>query len=188
MDYDYSYGSSTTTGALAGLGIGAYIIGLIIAIFAIVCMWKIFAKAGKPGWAAIVPIYNLFVEFEITWGKGIMFLLMLIPFVNGIIALITMVKLAKAFGKGGGFAAGLIFLPIIFLPMLAFGSAQYVGVGGAPAAPAPEAPAAPVAPEAPAAPVVEEAAPVVEEAAEAVEEAAPAADIVIEPAPLDDDQ
>ena len=196
MDYDYSYGSSATTGALAGLGIGAYIIGLIIAIFAIVCMWKIFAKAGKPGWAAIVPIYNLFVEFEITWGKGIMFLLMLIPFVNGIIALITMVKLAKAFGKGGGFAAGLIFLPIIFLPMLAFGSAQYVGVGGAPAAPvAPEAPAAPVAPEAPAAPVVEEAAPVVEEAApvveeaaEAVEEAAPAADIVIEPAPLDDDQ
>ena len=133
MDYSFD-SSSAATGLLAGIGIVGYIISLAIAVFAIVCMWKIFAKAGKPGWAAIVPFYNLYVEFEITWGNGIMFLLMLIPIANAIIALITMVKLAKAFGKSGGFAAGLIFLPIIFLPMLAFGSAQYVGPNGVPAA------------------------------------------------------
>lgn len=94
----------------------------------LVCMWKIFAKAGEPGWACIVPFYNLYVEFKITWGNGLFFLLMLIPGVNAVIGIITMVKLAKVFGKGGGFAVGLIFLSIIFLPILAFGDAQYQGV------------------------------------------------------------
>ena len=77
-----------------------------------------FTKAGKPGWAAIVPFYNLYILFEITWGNGLLFLLMLIPIVNSIVAIITMVKLAKAFGKGGGFAVGLIFLSLIFILIL----------------------------------------------------------------------
>ncbi|MBE6834630.1 MAG: signal peptidase I [Ruminococcaceae bacterium] len=114
------------------------IVGLAVCIFSIVVMWKIFAKAGKPGWAAIIPFYNLYILFEITWGKGIMFLTLLIPIANFVILLITYVKLAKAFGKGGGFAVGLIFCSIIFLPILAFGSAQYIGPNG-------ESAAAPVA-------------------------------------------
>ena len=135
MDYYDSY-SPATTAAVAG-GATVYVIFcLIFAAIGIIAMWKIFAKAGKPGWAAIVPFYNLYVLFEITWGNGIMFLLMLIPFVNFIIAIITMVKLAKAFGKGGGFAAGLIFLSFIFMLILAFGSAQYIGPNGEGAAPA----------------------------------------------------
>lgn len=103
-------------------------IGVIIAILGIVAMWKIFVKAGEPGWAAIIPFYSTYVLFKITWGNGWKFLLLLIPFANIVFIIITMVKLAKAFGKGGGFAVGLIFLSVIFYCILAFGDARYVGV------------------------------------------------------------
>ena len=138
MDYGYDYANSASAGAVAGLTAVYVIFALVVAVIGIIATWKIFAKAGKPGWAAIVPFYNLYVLYEITWGNGILFLLMLIPFVNFIIAIITMVKLAKAFGKDTGFAIGLIFLSFIFMLILAFGSAQYVGVNGeAAVAPAP---------------------------------------------------
>jgi len=103
------------------------IILLIVCIFAIVCMWKIFTKAGRPGWASLIPIYNMYVYFDIAWGNGLFFLLTFVPFVNFVVAIIQNVKLAQVFGKGGGFAVGLIFLPIIFLPILAFGSSTYRG-------------------------------------------------------------
>ena len=104
------------------------IISLVLCVFVLVCMWIVFRKAGKPGWAAIVPFYNLYVLFEITWGSGIRFLLLLIPIYNIILSIQTQVRLAKAFGKSGGFAAGLIFLPYIFIPLLAFGGTAYQGV------------------------------------------------------------
>jgi hypothetical protein len=136
MDYSYGYSTSSSDAALfAGLGIVYFIVCLLLSAFMIVVMWKIFAKANQPGWAAIVPFYNSYVLFDITWGNGILFLLLLIPFVNFVIMLITIAKLAQSFGKGGGFLVGLIFLPVIFLPMLAFGSAQYIGPGGVPAQP-----------------------------------------------------
>ncbi len=115
------------TAQLAALGTGQIIFYLIVLVFSIVCMWKIFTKAGEAGWKTLIPFYNMYTEFKIAWGNGWLFLLMLIPVVNFVIAIIFEVKLAKAFGKGGGFAVGLIFLPIIFLPILAFGSAQYIG-------------------------------------------------------------
>ena len=105
-------------------------IGLISALIAVIAYWKIFSKAGEPGWAAIVPFYNLYELYKITWGNGIFFLLLLIPIARWVIGIITSVKLANAFGKGGGFACGLIFLPDIFLLILAFGSAQYLGPDG----------------------------------------------------------
>lgn len=104
------------------------IISLVLCVFVLVCMWIIFRKAGKPGWAAIVPFYNLYVLFDITWGSGMRFLLMLIPLYNIILGIQTQIRLAKAFGKGGGFAAGLIFLPYVFMPLLAFGKGTYQGV------------------------------------------------------------
>ena len=104
------------------------IISLVLCVFVLVCMWIIFRKAGKPGWAAIVPFYNLYVLFEITWGSGMRFLLLLIPIYNIILSIQTQVRLAKAFGKSGGFAAGLVFLPYIFIPLLAFGKETYQGV------------------------------------------------------------
>ena len=104
------------------------IISLVLCVFVLVCMWIIFREAGKPGWAAIVPFYNLYVLFDITWGSGMRFLLMLIPLYNIILGIQTQIRLAKAFGKGGGFAAGLIFLPYVFMPLLAFGKGTYQGV------------------------------------------------------------
>lgn len=107
---------------------GATILYLAILVLGIVAMWKIFEKAGEPGWAAIIPFYNLYVLFKITWGNGWKFLFLLIPIANIVFLIITMVKLAKAFGKSGGFAVGLIFLSIIFYCILAFDQSQYLGV------------------------------------------------------------
>ena len=104
------------------------IVYLAVAVLGIVAMWKIFEKAGEPGWAAIIPFYNLYVLFKITWGNGWKFLFLLIPIANIVFAIITMVKLAKAFGKSGGFAVGLIFLSIIFYCILAFDKSEYLGV------------------------------------------------------------
>lgn len=104
------------------------IISLVLCVFVLVCMWIVFRKAGKPGWAVIVPFYNLYVLFDITWGSGMRFLLLLIPIYNIILGIQTQVRLAKAFGKSGGFAAGLVFLPYIFIPLLAFGKETYQGV------------------------------------------------------------
>ena len=121
--YDYyDYSSTPTFNPLPT------IISLVLCVFVLVCMWIIFRKAGKPGWAAIVPFYNLYVLFDITWGSGMRFLLMLIPLYNIILGIQTQIRLAKAFGKGGGFAAGLIFLPYVFMPLLAFGKGTYQGV------------------------------------------------------------
>ena len=107
---------------------GMTILSLALAVLGIVAMWKIFEKAGEPGWAAIIPFYNLYVLFKITWGNGWKFLFLLIPIANIVFAIITMVKLAKAFGKSGGFAVGLIFLSIIFYCILAFDKSEYLGV------------------------------------------------------------
>ncbi len=104
------------------------IFGLILAVVMIISMWKIFSKAGKPGWASIIPIYNLYVLYEISWGKGIYFLLLLVPFVNAFIGIITVFKLGQNFGKSTGFIIGMIFLPIVFMPMLAFSNAVFMGI------------------------------------------------------------
>ena len=121
--YDYyTYSSPPTFNPLPT------IISLVLCVFVLVCMWIVFRKAGKPGWAAIVPFYNLYVLFDITWGSGMRFLLMLIPFYNIILGIQTQIRLARAFGKSGGFAAGLVFLPYIFIPLLAFGKETYQGV------------------------------------------------------------
>jgi len=122
MDYgDYP------VGLLGGMAAGASIIYLAIIILMIAGMWKIFTKAGKPGWAAIIPIYNIIVLLEVV-GKPIWwFILMLIPFVNLIILIIVNLELAKKFGQSTGFAIGLILLAPIFYPILGFGRASYKG-------------------------------------------------------------
>ncbi len=111
----------------AGASALIVLIELAIAILVIAAMWRIFSKAGQPGWAAIIPIYNAYVLLKVAGRPGWWLLLCLIPFVNLVVLIVVMVDLAKAFGKGTGFALGLIFLSVIFLPILGFGSAQYVG-------------------------------------------------------------
>jgi len=110
--------------AAAGMGVFA-VVWLALAILMIAALWKIFVKAGEPGWAAIVPIYNMIVILTIV-GKPLWWIILfLIPFVNLIVAFVVVFDLAKAFGKGAGFALGMVFLGPIFYPMLAWGDAQY---------------------------------------------------------------
>jgi hypothetical protein len=107
------------------------IIGVLIALLMIVAMWKVFAKAGQPGWASIIPIYNLYIWCKIVGRPAWWIILMLIPLVNIIVGIVLCIDMAKSFGKGVGFGIGLAFLGIIFLPILGFGSAKYQGAAAA---------------------------------------------------------
>lgn len=98
-----------------------------IVAFFIVVQWKIYTKAGKPGWAVLIPIYNTIVLLDIVKKEWWWIFLFMIPIVNIVIAIIVYVELAKVFGKPGSFAVGLLLLPIVFFPILAFGSAKYEG-------------------------------------------------------------
>jgi len=109
-----------------GSPVGA-IVGLLVAVVLIVALWKIFTKAGQPGWASLIPIYNIYIWCKIVGRPGWWVILMLIPFVLFIIAIILGIALAMSFGNGVGFVVGLAFLGIIFFPILGFGSAQYQG-------------------------------------------------------------
>jgi len=107
------------------------LIELAVLVVVIIALWKIFEKAGKPGWAAIIPVYNIIVLLEII-GKPIWWIILFfIPCVNFIVSILVALEIAKCFGKGAGFAIGLILLPFIFYPILGFGDARYLG----PAAP-----------------------------------------------------
>jgi hypothetical protein len=105
---------------------------LAIVVFLIIAMWKVFEKAGQPGWAAIVPIYNTYVMLKISGKPGWWLLLMLIPIVNIIFAVWMMNMISKSFGKDEGFTVGLVLLGIVFFPILAFGEARYLGPYGNP--------------------------------------------------------
>jgi hypothetical protein len=104
---------------------GLVVVWLAVLVLMIAATWKIFVKAGEPGWAAIIPIYNFIVLLKIA-GKPLWWIILLfIPFVNLIILILVYVALARNFGKGAGFAIGLLLLPIIFFPLMAWGDAQY---------------------------------------------------------------
>ena len=120
-----------TSGSASALsGTVSTVVSLAIAIFYLVAMWRIYTKAGQPGWACIIPIYGTIVLLRICGRPAWWFLLYLIPVVNVVIGIIVLFDLAKSFGKGAGFGLGLLFLSLIFIPILAFGGAEYVGAGG----------------------------------------------------------
>ena len=107
--------------AAAGIGVTFVLVWLLLALFFVVVSWRIFTKAGEPGWASIVPVYNAIVLLKIAgkpwWWIFIMWLV--IP------VFIAYVDLAHRFGKSTGFGVGLVLLSPIFFPILAFGDAQY---------------------------------------------------------------
>lgn len=119
--YDIMYAS------MAGALMVYYIIVLAVGIVTLVGLWKMFTKAGKPGWACIIPFYSQYCQFEMAWGNGWLFLLMFVPCVNFVFMIMMWIKMAKAFGQGTGFGLGLFFLNPIFVLILGFGSAQYIG-------------------------------------------------------------
>ena len=120
----YTYNTSTSG---QGLSPAMIVIMLVACVIGIAANWKLFTKAGEPGWACIVPIYSSYVLFKIVYGNGIKFLLLLVPILNSITAIMLYVRLGQRFGKGVGFILGLIFLTPIFLLILAFDDSYYQG-------------------------------------------------------------
>ncbi len=132
---------------LAVFGVFLLVLGLGIIAFFMVVNWRIFSKAGKPGWASLVPLYNIYVMSDIIFGNLNYFFAVLITWAVSLIGIFTeisllsnlagvaslilsifyFIKLSKVFGKSGGFVVGTVLLPLIFLPILAFGKAEYIG-------------------------------------------------------------
>lgn len=102
----------------------------ILVIITIAALWRIYEKAGKPGWAAIIPIYNIIVLMEIIGKPWWWLLLLLFPPTTLIFAIWSINLLSKSFGQGAGFTIGLLLVGIIFYPMLAFGNYEYKGPAG----------------------------------------------------------
>ena len=127
------YNSSPGAAAALVAAIMAFIIPIIIVnIIVLVGYWKIYEKAGKPGWASLIPIYNVIVLLEII-GKPIWWIfLILFPCTTFIFAIWATNLLSKSFGQTEGFTVGLILLPFIFYPMLGFGNYKYLGPAGMP--------------------------------------------------------
>lgn len=100
---------------------------MAIGFIGIAGQWKTFQKAGQPGWACIVPFYNIYIMTKIGGKPSYRLLLMLIPGVNAIFAIWLVNMISKSFGNDEGFTLGLIFLGFIFWPILGFGSSQYIG-------------------------------------------------------------
>jgi hypothetical protein len=124
-----------------GLNIGIILFGMIFVLAIILVIvaahWKLFTKAGKPGWASIVPIYNIYVLLQIIGRPWWWLLLLFVPFINIIVAVMICLDLAKAFGKGTAFGVfGLVIFPYIGYLILAFGSSTYIDLTS-PIAPAP---------------------------------------------------
>ena len=131
MDYSYDYtytatelgeGAAVVVGTLLVFSFFFFVIGLVM----LISMWKIFRKAGKQGWEAIIPIYNMVILLDIVKLPMWYVIMFFIPVINFVFMIITYVNLAKAFGKDTVFAILLLFIPIIGFPMLAFGKSKYV--------------------------------------------------------------
>ena len=109
---------------IAGLGFFLLFV-LVLSIIIIAGMWKVYTKAGQPGWASIIPIYNIYILLKIVCKPTWWLILYLIPLVNFITIIIVLNNLSAKFQKGIGFTVGLILLPFIFIPLLGFGDAEY---------------------------------------------------------------
>src|ERR1700730_12806536 len=121
--------STSADGGGAGSIIGS-VVWLAVTVALIVGVWKLFAKAGQPGWASLIPIYNTITMLRITGRSGWWILGMMVPLLNFYVIIRLVFDLARVFGRGIGFGFGLLFLFPIFMLILAFGDAVYVGPNG----------------------------------------------------------
>ncbi len=130
--YDYNaYGNAATQVPPAALlaFIGAiWLVMLVFVVIAIIAYWKIFTKAGKPGWAAIIPFYNIIILLEIVGRPAWWIIFMFIPLANIVVAAVILHRLSRAFGHDIGFTIGLLLLSPVFMLILAFGESRYLGV------------------------------------------------------------
>jgi len=121
---------ATSLGVMAFMGVYMFVM-LAIVVVTMVIQWKVYVKAGQPGWAAIIPIYNIYVLLQIIGRPTWWLLLLFVPFVNLIALVIIQIDVAKSFGKDVLFGIGLLVLQPIFYGILAFGDAQYQGPAAA---------------------------------------------------------
>jgi len=122
-----TYDSAASAGVFAAFFAIMLIPGLIISVVLIISHWKIYEKAGKPGWASLIPIYNIIVLLEII-GKPVWWVfLILFPCTTFIFGIWAVNLLSKSFGQSEGFTVGLVLLGVVFYPVLAFGNYQYLG-------------------------------------------------------------
>jgi len=105
--------------------------GILVSILLVVGSWKTFQKAGQPGWAILIPIYNYLVALRIAGRPWWWILLLLIPLVNLVVHVVVNIDIAKSFGKGTGFGIGLWILPFIFFAILGFGESRFTGKAAA---------------------------------------------------------
>jgi hypothetical protein len=105
------------------------IVFLVFLALPIAGTWKVFTKAGKPGWGALVPIYNAYLFVKIAGRPGWWVLLMILPLINVVVSLVVAIDMASRFGKGTVFGIALWILPYFLLPVLGFGAATYRGPG-----------------------------------------------------------
>lgn len=126
---------------MSDLGIDSIIVGLISAYFGVIILivlvfiiagWRLFSKAGKPGWAIIIPFYNLYIYTQIIQRPGwwiLLYFSIAIPAVGALalvfLSIVDQLRLAKVFGRSAGFGVGLILLGWVFFPILAFSGSQY---------------------------------------------------------------
>lgn len=137
----------TTASSSSGSGSGGIFVQLALVVATIAGLWTMFTKAGQPGWAAIVPIYNFIVLLKMVGRPIWWILLFIVPLVNIVIAFILAMDTANAFGKSKLFGFfGLFLFSFVGYPMLGFGSATYLGPNGSGAAPTGPAPAGPTPP------------------------------------------
>lgn len=123
MSFRFDFkGADLLSSIVSGISVTTGLIYLMVTVVIMVSLWRIFDRAGKNGWAVIIPFYNSYVLFDIAFGKGIWFLLTLIPVLGTLASLVAYFMLGRAFNKSNLFCVGLAILPVIFLPILAFES------------------------------------------------------------------
>jgi len=122
-----SSSSSSSSGGSAVVALLFFAVYAAVIVLIIAGMWKMFVKAGQQGWLSIIPILNTYVIIKLAGREGWWILLFLIPCVNIVVAIIVYMDLAQKFGKSAAYGLGLIFLPFIFIPVLGFGDAEFIG-------------------------------------------------------------
>lgn len=151
MNAFQNYASSLSEGAAKALAVSLLLLVLLLIVWIVLILiatWKIFVKAGEKGWKSLIPFYSMYIQCRIAgiprifWIYLPVFLLLQVMnwtgrrdtgvygFLNGcnfVLQAIYCGYLARAFGKKTGFCIAAAFLPVIFLPILGFGSAKYVG-------------------------------------------------------------
>ena len=131
--YTTSYASDSAAAGAASAIFGVFaLVWLAIIVVFLISLWRLFVKAGKPGWAAIVPIYNQIVMLEIAGRPVWWFLIaMFVPFFGWWVQIVWFIDFAKSYGKSTGYGVFVALLPLIAVPVLAFSKTAYVGPAAA---------------------------------------------------------